>query len=195
MLPFLKVGLCLAMLGLLLGCGTTYKVSADYDKQIPFDTYRTYTLLQMTEEQIQETGIRDPRLVDHIAQQVKYQMDRRGYREVPQNGDLEIGYFAISRTQTVGREVGGVNVGIGFGGYYGGVGMSSRVGGRIEYSTYVNGTLVIEMYHPETKGLIWHGAAEATLELGRDNPYKVVESAVRQIFSKYKFSVPKKERM
>ncbi len=194
MIRILKTGISLGFLALTLGCTTSYRVTADYDKQIPFDTYRTYTLLQMTEEQIQETGIRDPRLVDHIAQQVKYQMDRRGYREVPQNGDLEIGYFAISRTQTVGREVGGVNVGIGFGGYYGGVGMSSRVGGRIEYSTYVNGTLVIEMYHPETKGLIWHGAAEATLELGRDNPYKVVESAVRQIFSKYKFSVPKKER-
>ncbi len=181
-------------LGLFLGCSPTLNISYDYDKQIPFKSYRTYSLLELTEEQIQETGIRNPELVDYIRKQIIYQMARRGYRQEYENPDMEIGYFVITKVQTIGREVGGVNVGVGFGGYYGGIGMSSRVGGRIEYTDYVNGTLIIEMYHPETKNLIWHGAAQATLQPGVNDPYKVTESAVRQIYARYKFSVPKKER-
>jgi|GEM_PF-3372153 len=173
---------------LIAACSTSnINVRRDYDKEAPFKTYRTFQVMQPTQEILDEMKIRNPRVLDVIETEIDNLMQNRGYQS-SDNPDIYITYFVTSRERTVGRETGGMNVSMGYGGYYGGIGLGTRVGGRIEYVDYVDGTLIIDFFD-QNKKIVWHGAAQGSFQADRENPMEVARDAVKRIMFKYKFKV------
>lgn len=182
----------LLLIVLLGGCApsTSFEVRTDYDKKQKqvIQGFRTYDVVQPTQDIIDQMQLRDPAVLEVIAQGIREEMEKRGYRQ-SDTPDVQITYFVNARQFTQGQQKGGMNVGMGFGGYYGSVGMSTNVGGRIEYIDYVAGTLIIDMFTGADSDFIWHGAAQGTFRQGMENPRQVAREAVQRIFYKYSFKV------
>jgi hypothetical protein len=131
------------------------KVNVDSDPAASFATYKTYAWVDGTpapdqlNEQRLHAGL-DARLA------------ARGLKKVSANPDV-----AVTTHVTTKERQSFVATGFGYGpwGFGGGLG-----GATVE--TYVDGTLIVDLYDAKTKKMVWRGVATATVS---DKPSKNTE--------------------
>ncbi len=126
-------------------------------------------------------GMSDDQLIGQdIKRAVDEQLAQKGLTKVEENGDLQIAYHAAIREEK-SIDLNGMGWGgSGFGGWWDG-----SISGQT--STIPIGTLVIDVYDPGQKQLIWRGDASKTLDLKKDpdKNYKNLQKAMTKLFKNY----------
>ena len=157
---------------LCLGVGAyAQNVQFDYDRSANFTAYKTYQWVDYKPVQIG-----DELLDRDIKRAVDGQLAGKGMRRVETDGDLLVGY----------------QVGISQEKQYDGFGFGPRLWGslgsaQVTTSTIDVGKLVIGLFDPATKQLVWRGAASKTLDLNKDpdKNYRALEKAMAKLFRDY----------
>ncbi len=151
-------------------------VQFDYDRSTDFSAYKTYQWVDYMPVQVG-----DQLLDQNIKRAVDAQLAGKGLRRVDGNGDLVIGYQAgISQEKQFDGWGGGAwGAGPGPWGNWGNT--------RITSSTIDVGKLVIGVFDPAAKKLIWRGSAAKTLDIKKDpdKNYRELEKAMTKLFRNY----------
>ncbi|MBV9745742.1 MAG: DUF4136 domain-containing protein [Acidobacteriia bacterium] len=148
----------------------------DYDRSANFSAYKTYQWVDY-----KRVDVGDQLLDRDIKRAVDEQLAGKGLRRVDSGGDLLVGYQA-----SISEEKQFDSLGSGWGGPpwgpWGGWGDT-----RVTSSTIDVGKLVIGIFDPATKQLVWRGAASKTLDIKRDpdKNYHTLEKAMAKLFRNY----------
>ena len=149
------------------------KVSVDSDPAAPFATYKTYGW-------VAGTPAPDPLNEQRLHASLDARLAARGLKKVSTNPDVAVSTFVTTneRQQFIAN---------GFG--YGPWGFGGGLGGAT-VETYVEGTLIVDLYDTKTKKMVWRGVATATAS---DKPYKNTEKmnkALDKMFEKFPITGP-----
>ncbi len=135
-------------------------------------------------------GTSDDQLIrQDIERAIDEQLAQKGLTKVEKDGDLLVAYHAAIREEKSinlnGMAWGDRGWG-GWGGWggYGGM-LDASINGQT--STIPIGTLVVDLYDPARKQLVWRGEASKTIDVKRDpdKNYKNLQKAMAKLFRKY----------
>lgn len=178
----------------------------NYDRGTNFQSYRTYQWVDLQRgpggpsqadvpaglpnlpvgpPPMSGSDVPDDQLLDQdIKRAVDTQLAEKGLTKVARGGDLLVGYQAhIREEKSINLWGSGANGLLG-GGLYWGSGFSSLQG---QTSTIPIGTLVVGLYDPARKQLIWRGGASKTVGLKKDpnKNYDNLQKAMIKLFKNY----------
>ncbi len=147
----------------------TQDVHYNYDRGTNFASYKTYQWVD-----IEDRNNTDQLVDQNIKRAVDEQLSQKGLVRVEKDADLYVGY------QTAVKEEKSVNFWAAGPRWYGG-----PVQG--ETSTIAVGKLVVNVYDPARKQLIWRGDASKTLDPKKDpeKNYKNLQKAMAKLFRNY----------
>ena len=130
-------------------------------------------------------GAPDDQLIDQdIMRAVDEQLAQKGLTKVDKNPDLLVAYHAALREEK-GINLNAFGTGGGpWGGGWGGFESGSVTG---QTSTIPIGTLVVNLYDPARKQLVWRGDATKTIDVKKDadKNYRNLQKAVAKLFKNY----------
>jgi hypothetical protein len=151
------------------------EVQFDYDRSANFNAYKTYQWVDYREVQVG-----DQLLDQDIKRAVDAQLAGKGLRRVESGGDLHVGYQAA-----ISQEKQFDSLGWGGGPYFGGPWGWGNT--RVTSSTIDVGKLVIGLFDPSTKQLVWRGSASKTLDIKKDpdKNYRNLEKAMAKLFRNF----------
>jgi hypothetical protein len=152
------------------------EVQFDYDRSANFSNYKTYQWVDY-----KEVAVGDQILDQDIKRSVDAQLAGKGLRRVDTGGDLLVGYQAGISQEKEFNSLGGWG-GPGWGGPWGNWGNT-----RVTSSTIDVGKLVIGLFDPATKRLVWRASASKTLDIKKDpdKNYRNLEKAMTKLFRNY----------
>lgn len=166
---------------LAIGACAPMQVRTDYDPQMSFSQYRTYSWIAQDQAVEGDPAVNSPLVARRIRHAVDSALASMGYQQVTSGTpDFRVAYLVASGEK--------VQDGIyyGHGGYRGGHGRHG--GGYPGYSyEYLEGTLVLDIVDARTNDLVWRGWAKDALH---DNPkpenvQKYVNEAVANILKSF----------
>jgi hypothetical protein len=144
------------------------EVKSDYDHHANFSQYKTYSWGKI------ETP--NPLWDDRIKEAVKRELAKKGWTEVPADGDVTIVAIGTTHERPLLRT------------FYDGF-PGWRWGGFGESITYTDnyevGTLIIDMFDTGRKRLIWRGSATDTLPDKPDKAMKDLNKSVEKMFERF----------
>lgn len=151
------------------------EVHFDYDRSANFSAYKTYEW-----KDYQQVGVGEQILERDIKRAVDAQLAAKGLRRVESGGDLFVGYQAAISQEKEFNSLGGWG-GPGWGGPWG------WGNTRVTTSTIDVGKLIIGLFDPTTKHLVWRGSASKTLDIKKDpdKNYRALEKAMARLFRNY----------
>ena len=204
-----KLHTVLAALLFIVACAHGQDVHYNYDRGANFQSYRTYQWADAQSGPPKAdvpAGLPNPpdgspdlpagrppmgsNVSDHqllnqdIKRAVDAQLAKKGLTMVDKGGDLLVGYQAsLSQEKSINLWGSGGNGFWGGGPGWGG-GFSSVQG---QTSTIPVGTLVVGLYEPARKQVIWRGDATKTVSLKKDpnKNYKNLDKAMVKLFKNY----------
>jgi Domain of unknown function (DUF4136) len=151
-------------------------VHYNYDRGTTFASYKTYQWVDLP-------GRVPDQLIDRdIKRSIDEQLAQKGLTKVEKDADLYVGYQAVIN---LGK---GVNVSAwgtrGGPGGWGGLDSGAVTG---QTSTIPVGVLVVDLYDPAKKQLIWRGDASKSIDLRKDpdKNYKYLQKAMAKLFKNY----------
>ncbi len=165
-----------AFLALLWSSCSTVKVSYDFDSQSNFSNYKTYAF----SDEAMKLPVDDLNR-DRIMKAVDTEMAAKGFTKAPAS-DVLIDLFIKTeqKTEATATNMGGY--GYGRYGYAGGFTST-----RIDYDTYVVGTLFVNMVDKTTEKIVWSGRGTKTLDPDAKPEKREanIKYAVKMIFTQY----------
>jgi len=152
-------------------------VQFDYDRSANFSAYQTYQWVDY-----KSVAVGDQLLDQDIKRAVDEQLAGKGLRRVESGGDLFIGYQA-----SISQEKQFDSLGTGWCCPWWGPWGANSSNTRVTSSTIDVGKLVIGLFDPATKQLVWRGSASKTLDLKKnpDKNYRTLEKAMAKLFQDY----------
>jgi hypothetical protein len=147
------------------------EVQFDYNRAANFSAYKTYQWVDYKPVQVG-----DQLLDQDIKRAVDAQLAGKGLRRVESGGGLHVGYLAVVSQEKQFDSVG-----------WGPPGWGSWGNTRVTTSTIETGKLVIGLFDPDTKQLVWRGSAAKTLDIKKDpdKNYRNLEKAMAKLFKNY----------
>ncbi|MFQ5511433.1 MAG: DUF4136 domain-containing protein [Candidatus Krumholzibacteriia bacterium] len=175
-----KFGLTVVIAAILIlaGCSAT-RVRTDYDPRSSFRELRTYKWMpQPVKSPGNAPALYNPLLENRIHHAVDGELAGRGYRRITAGTpDFRLAYYVAAqpRTEIVETDA--------YYSYYHRYGFGSSV----LTLEYVQGTLVIDIYHGGEDRLLWRGWASRSLDKDPDPEAveKYVRKAVRKILKDF----------
>ena len=165
---------------------STVKVSSDFDKTANFAAYKTFTYTDET------LGMPlDDINKNRILNFVTAEMAAKGFTKSETNPDVWIDINIKTETQQTATATtsgvggyGGYGYGYRYGGYGYGGGFSTTT---INYDTYTDGTMFIDMIDASKKLLVWQGRGTKTFEENASQKRREenLSYAIKQIFTQY----------
>jgi len=153
----------------------------NYDRGANFAAYKTYQWVGLAGP----GGAVPDQLIDlAIKRAVDEQLAQKGLIRVEKDADLRVAYHAIVREEkAVNLSAFGAGAGP-WGGGWGSWGNGTVTG---QTSTIPVGTLLIDMYDPAKKQLIWRGDATKTIDLKKDpdKNYRTLQKVMAKVFKNY----------
>jgi hypothetical protein len=166
-----KLGMALILLLAASGLTPAQEVSTNAMPGVDFSKYHTYKWVTI------EGATYPNQIVDtQIKQAVDSQLAAKGLTKTDgEKADLLIGYQASVSTEKQWNAYG-------TGGFRWGGGMASA-----QQSTIATGTLVLDMYDPATKQLVWTGRASKTLDssANQDKKQKNLDNAMKKLLKNF----------
>jgi hypothetical protein len=158
---------------------SSIKVSSDFDKAANFASYKTYSY---TDEALTLpiSELNKKRLIDAI----DAELATKGFTKKDGNPDVLINLnIKAEKKQTATATTSG-GYGYGYGYRYGGWGGGTTT---INYDTYTDGTLFVDMIDASKKALVWQGWGTKTVDpdASQEKRDKNIAYAVKQIFMNY----------
>ena len=183
-ISFIWIALLLLMT---VGSALCQDVRYNYDKGTDFSKFKTYKWVLIKDAQMPN---------DIVDKQIKSTIDSqlltKGLTAVDtDNADLFLGYqTAVGSEKQFTSFSTGMGPGWGYGGgwygggWYGGGGMSTTTG---QTTTIYVGQLVLDMYNPAGKDLVWRGTVSKTLDpkAKPDKQQKNLNKAVAKLLKNY----------
>jgi len=158
---------------------SSVKISSDFDKTAGFSSYKTYAFTTETQAL---PGINELNK-NRILTAVDNELAAKGFTKTENNPDVIIDVkIKGEQKQTATANTTG---GYGYGYRYGwGGGFSTTT---INYDTYVDGTLFIDMIDAKKNQLVWQGRGTKTVDPDASQKKREdnINYAVKQIFTKY----------
>ena len=151
-------------------------VQFDYDRSANFNAYKTYQWVDY-----KRVDVGDQLLDRDIKRAVDEQLAGKGLQRVGSGGDLVVGYQA-----SISQEKEFDSLGSGWGpGWWGG--RENWGNTRVTSSTIDIGNLIIGIFDPSTKQLVWRGSAAKTLDIKKDpdKNYRNLEKTIAKLFKNY----------
>jgi hypothetical protein len=163
----------ITMLALVMTVASTaaaQDVHVDYDHHANFERYHTYSWKMVkTPNTIWDQRVQDA---------VNKQMQQKGWQLMPSGGDVALSAIGATQTQTTLQTY---YNGPGWGGWgWGGFGTATTVPEQ-----YKEGTLVVDMFDPGTKQLLWRGVAQDTVSQKASKNTKNLDKAVDKMFKNF----------
>jgi hypothetical protein len=154
-------------------CAYGQEVHYNYDRSANFAAYKTYQWVGLP-------GRVSDQLIDQaVKRSIDEQLAQKGLTKIESGGDLQVGYQAgINIEKSVNLwSTGAGPVGWGLG--------DRTVQGQT--STIPVGVLLVNLYDPARKQLIWRGDASKTIDLRKDpdKNYKNLQKAMIKLFKNY----------
>lgn len=177
-----KLAFLLIILIIAASC-SSIKVSSDFDKTAQFASYKTYGYTQEAKD-LAVNDLNKNRLFSAI----DAELAAKGFTKSESNPDVWIDIQIKGeqkQTATATSSGGYAGYGYGYGYRYGyGGGFSTTT---INYDTYVDGTLFVDMIDASKKQLVWQGRGTKTLEpdASQKRREENINYAVKQIFTQY----------
>jgi hypothetical protein len=162
-------------------CAFGQDVHYNYDRSADFAAYKSYEWVDLPGP----GGAVPDQLIDQaIKRAVDEQLSQKGLTRVEKDGYLKIAYHAIIREEK-GVDLSGF--GTGFDPLGGGLGPWNSGTLTGQTSTIPVGTLVIDLYDPIRKQLVWRGDLTKTLDLNKspDKNYQTMQKAMKKLFKNY----------
>ena len=159
-------------------------VHYNFERGANFAAYKTYQWVDIGGP----GGAVPDQLIDQeIKRSVDEQLAQKGLTRVERDGDLKVGYHAIIHEEK-GIDLSGFGTGGGpFGA--GGPGLGGWNSGTVtgQTSTIPLGMLIIDLYDPASKQLVWRGDATKSIELNKDpnKNYKNLQKTMTKLFKNY----------
>jgi len=178
-----KIAFFVAVLILAASCSSV-KISSDFDKTAGFSSYKTYAF---TNEAKTLPGLNDLNR-NRILSAVETELAAKGFTKSEDNPDVFIDIqLKGEQKQTATATNSGGYGGYGYGGGYRygwGGGFSTTT---INYDTYVDGTLFVDMIDAKKNQLVWQGRGTKTVDPDASQKKREdnINYAVKQIFTKY----------
>jgi len=149
-------------------------VHYNYDRGTNFAAYKTYQWVDLP------GGVPDQLIDQAIKRSVDEQLAQKGLTKVEKGADLYVGYQAAIDLE---KSVNLWGTGGGFGGW--GPWGNGTVQGQT--STIPVGMLLVNLYDPGRKQLIWRGDASKTIDLKKDpdKNYRNLQKAMAKLFKNY----------
>jgi hypothetical protein len=146
---------------------TAQEVRFDYDRAANFSAYRTYQWAN------KGAGRANQLMDQNIQRAIDAQLVLKRLQRVESGGDLVISYQAALDQEKQ------------FDGF--GAGPRWRGATRVTSSTIDIGKLVVDLFDPAKKQLVWRGAASKTLNIKRDpdKNYQNLQKAMAKLFKSY----------
>lgn len=153
-----------------VSCSSVRNTHVDWAHDYDFSGVKTFRYLD-TPESNATTGLMN----DRVASMIRKEMVEGGLTEVDEGGDLIVTYHFTTEDQTSY-----ITTTSGYGGYggwgpgWGGWGYRgpSMTTSRTYETTYTDGTLIIDIFEPANKKLVWRGTGTVTV---KDQPEKQVQ--------------------
>ncbi len=155
---------------LMVVCAYGQDVHYNYDRGTNFASYKTYQWVDIT------GGAVADQLIDRdIKRAVDEQLAQKGLTRVEKCADLYVGYQATVKQKS------SLNMDTRFARWWN----ADIVEG--ETSTIRIGILLVNLYDPRTKHLIWRGDASKTIDLNKDpdKNYKNLQKPMAKLFRNY----------
>jgi hypothetical protein len=172
-----KVSLLLLIMIIATSCSSV-KVSSDFDKSAGFAAYKTYSFT----EEAKNLPLDDLNK-NRIITAVESELGLKGFTKTESNPDVLIDLkLKGEQKQTATANTSG---GYGYGYRYGwGGGFSTTT---INYDTYVDGTLFVDMIDAKKNQLVWQGRGTRTVDPDASQKKREdnINYAVKQIFKQY----------
>jgi hypothetical protein len=157
---------------------SSVKVSSDFDKTVGFASYKTYAFTPEALS-IPLDDINRNRLLTAI----ETELAAKGFTK-SENPDvlIDVAIKGEQKQTATATSTGGYGYGYGRYGYGGGFSTTT-----INYDTYVDGTLFIDMVDASKKQLVWQGRGTKTIEpdASQKRREENINYAVKQIFLQY----------
>ncbi len=167
----------LAAFTLILVWAYAQEVHYNYNRGANFKSYKTYKWVDLAD------GVSDQLIDDSIKRAMDEQLAQKGLTKVDgdKDADLEIGYHAIITAER------GINLSGSRWGSGGGLGGWSDASVQGQTSTIPVGTLLVDIFDPSAKQLVWRGDASGVIELKKDpdKNYKKLQKAMAKLFKNY----------
>ncbi|MDP2724571.1 MAG: DUF4136 domain-containing protein [Bacteroidales bacterium] len=181
---------------LLYSC-SSLQVTNNYDKDVDFKSFKTFSLYPWDRHNDSLVNAYDRQTIEDA---VKNEMERRGYQYVEKNGDLIVSMFVILKNKTdyeayTNHYGGYAGYGGGWGfygapwayGYGWGPGFNSTT---VTSRDYVQGTLLIDIFQLSGKKLVWQGIGTGEVDENLATRDRNLPKHVSHIFRR--FPIPKK---
>jgi len=162
---------------------SSIKVSSDYDKTAQFASYKTFAFSEETKTYGNNDIVRNL-----VLSAIESELSAKGFTKNESGPDVWIDVQVKGeqkQTATATTSGGYPGYGYGYGYRYGyGGGFSTTT---INYDTYVDGTLFIDMIDAQKKQLVWQGRGTKTVDFEASQKKKEenINYAVKQIFTQY----------
>ncbi len=148
--------------------GFAREIRTDFDHHVNFSQYKTYSWGKV------ETP--DPLWNDRVKEAVDQELRKKGWTEVPSDGDVTIVAVGTTREKPTLRTFYD-----GFDGW-----MWSGFADATTYvENYTVGTLIIDMFDSKTKRLIWRGTASDVVSGKPEKDDKKLKQAVSKMFDHF----------
>ncbi len=181
-----------ALLLMMYSCSTV-KVTSNFDKEVDFKSYKTFSLFPWDPHNEQVVNEYDKLLIEGA---IKDEMTKRGLKYIEKNGDLIISTFVVLEEKTMSQAY--TNHYGGFAGYgsgwdYRGYDWAYGYGwGGPAYTTvpvssreYVQGTLLIDVFQLKGKKLVWQGIGSGEVKEDFSKRDKNLPAAIGHMFRKF----------
>lgn len=186
----IKIAFLLFITGtVLVSCGSTLKVTTDYDKTVDFKKYKTFSVYDL-----KQTGSVNPANADRIINAIKKQMTAKGFVEDVQNPELHVNAVTvITNKEAVALDAPPTNY-YGYGGvyrpygYYGvgyGYGYAENPDTRENEYDFKQGALMIDVVDAKTQKMVWQGAGNSEIDTKPVNADELINYAVEAIMETF----------
>jgi hypothetical protein len=161
---------------LTVACAYGQDVHYNYDRGANFAAYKTYQWVDLPGRVPDELIDRD------IRQSIDEQLAQKGLTKVDTDADLYVGYRAVIDLEK-GINLSALGMRSGPGGW-GGFDNGTVTG---QTSTIPVGMMLVDLFDPAKKQLVWRGDASKTLDLKKDpeKNYKNLQKAMAKLFKNY----------
>ncbi|HRI21320.1 MAG TPA: DUF4136 domain-containing protein [Panacibacter sp.] len=178
----MKINICwLLLVFFAASCGTSVKVTSDYDKAASFTAYKSFSVYNL-----KTTGSVSQINADRIANAIKADMIKKGFVENNSNPDLMINAVTVLKDK---QQVTSTTNYYGYGGlyrpygYWGG-GIASGYTSVNTYD-YKNGTLQVDIVDAKTQKMVWQGTGDADIDKTPKDPDAFITGAVTKIMADF----------
>lgn len=159
----------------ILGSCSSIRVNSDYDKSVDFSQYKTYAFHKRGIERVEISELDKKRILHAI----DVELGKKGMTK-SENPDLLVNIFTKERERI---DVDQYYAGWGYGWGYGW--NPYLWGGRTYVSTYVEGTLYIDLIDAKKKELVWEGEGVGYLTENREKKESQINEFVAKILAQF----------